>query len=155
MTVKEKSTFTHKQLAVKYFNATWDILDLTKRTREEEEKMVHLAHSSFWHWTQVEDHTPKNLSIGYWQLSRVYATVGNGERAQFYAERCLDVSLANKIEPFYVGYAYEAIGRANVLLNQHDLAKEHTKLAQEYAEQVQNENEKSMLLNDLKTIRIQ
>ncbi|MDN3017064.1 hypothetical protein PH210_12765 [Paenibacillus sp. BSR1-1] len=152
MTVKETSTFTHKQLAVQYFNKTWDVLDLNERTIEEEEKMVHLAHSSFWHWTQVENHTPKNLSIGYWQLSRVYATVGNGERAQYYAERCLDVSLENKIEPFYVGYAYEALGRANVLLKQSDLALELVKQAQEYAEQVQNENEKSMLLNDLKTI---
>ncbi|MGG3470744.1 hypothetical protein ABES02_25065 [Neobacillus pocheonensis] len=154
MTVKDKSTFSHKQLAVKCFNATWDLLDMTDRTKEEEERMLHLAHSSFWHWTQVDNHTPKNLSIGYWQLSRVYATVGNGERAYFYAERCLDISLESNIEPFYIGYAYEALTRANVLLAQSDPAKLHLQLAIEYAQKVENENEKEMLLNDLKSIAI-
>ncbi|WP_066064971.1 hypothetical protein [Neobacillus soli] len=148
------ATFSHKQLAVNCFNAVWDLLDLNERTKEEEAKMIHLAHTSFWHWTQVEDHTPKNLSIGYWQLSRVYAIAGLGERALFYAKRCLDVSMENKIEPFYIGYGYEAMSRANVLLGQQNLSKKHQQLAMEYAQKVENENEKEMLEKDLLTIDV-
>jgi hypothetical protein len=59
-------------------------MDLNERTKEEEEKMIHLTHVSFWHWTQVEGHTPRNLSIGYWQLSRVYAIAELGERSHYY-----------------------------------------------------------------------
>jgi hypothetical protein len=146
------STYTHKQLAATCFNATWDLLDLKERTHEEEERMIHLAHASFWHWTQVEGHTPKNLSIGYWQLSRVYAVAGLGERANYYGERCLEVSLENQIEPFYIGYAYEAMGRANALLKRDELVKGHIGLGLEYAEQVKDDNSKNMLINDLHTI---
>jgi hypothetical protein len=89
------TAFSHKQLAVNSFNAVWDLLDLNERTKEEEEKMIHLAHASFYHWTQVEGPTAKNLSIGYWQLSRVYATAGLGERSLYYAEQGLSVSLEN------------------------------------------------------------
>lgn len=116
--------------------------------------MIHLAHASFWHWTQVEEHTPKNLSIGYWQLSRVYATADLGDRALFYAERCLEVSVNHQIEPFYVGYAYEALSRANTLLDHMDLAKIQAKQAIEYAQKVKDENSKIMLLDDIGTIKI-
>jgi hypothetical protein len=96
------TTFTHKEMAINCFNAAWDLLDLHERTGQEEEQMIHLAHSSFWHWSQVEEHTPKNLSIGYWQLSRVYAVCGMGERSLYFAKCCEDISLKNHLEPFYI-----------------------------------------------------
>ncbi|WP_066397011.1 hypothetical protein [Neobacillus mesonae] len=149
MTAASAPTFSHKQLAANCFNAVWELLDLNVRTKEEEEKMIHLAHASFWNWTQVQDHTPRNISIGYWQLSRVYATCRNGERAGYYAERCLEVSLENKLEPFYIGYAYEALARADALLSQKDQLRKHIQLAMEYIQMVQNQTEKEMLMKDL------
>ncbi|MDP4163454.1 MAG: hypothetical protein Q8898_10160, partial [Bacillota bacterium] len=115
---KENQTFSHKQLAVSYFNKVWDFLDQESRTFEEDEQMIHLSHSSFWHWGQVEDHTAQNISIGYWQLARVYAVVGQGETALRYAKQCVDVSVQANLAPFYIGYAYEAAARAYAVLNQ-------------------------------------
>ncbi|WP_035445795.1 hypothetical protein [Bacillus sp. UNC41MFS5] len=143
------TTFWHKQQAVNSFNAVWDLLDLNVRTNEEVEKMIHQAHTSFYHWTQVEGHTAKNLSIGYWQLSRVYATAGLGERSMYYAERCLSVSLENEIEPFYIGYAYEALSRANALLGHNDRSIEQAKKAMEYAKLIVDKDAKEMLVQDL------
>ncbi|WP_144550050.1 hypothetical protein [Bacillus sp. X1(2014)] len=147
------TTFTHKQQAVNSFNEVWDLLDLNVRTNEEAEKMIHQAHTSFYHWTQVEGRTAKNLSIGYWQLSRVYATAGLGERALYYAERCLSVSLENEIDPFYIGYAYEALSRANALLGQNDGLIEQAEKAMEYAKEVVDEGSKEMLIKDLEEIK--
>ena len=146
------TTLSHKQLAVNSFNTVWDLLDLPQRTTEEEEKMIHLAHTSFWHWTQVPEHTAKNLSIGYWQLSRVYSTVRLGERAVYYGNRCLEVSLEHNIEPFYIGYAYEALCRAYALLGQTDASKKAYSTALEYVQQIVDENSKEMLVKDLQTI---
>ncbi|MEH7305150.1 hypothetical protein [Neobacillus drentensis] len=146
------TTFSHRQLAVNCFNAVWDLLDLNDRTKEEEEKMIHLGHTSFWHWTQVEEHTAKNLSIGYWQLSRVYAIAGLGERSLYYAKRCLSVSLENDIEPFYIGYAYEALSRANALLGYTESSIEQAEQASEYAKKVGDEASKEMLMKDLQEI---
>lgn len=153
MTASSSTTFSHKQLAVNCFNATWDLLDLKERTKDEEEQMIHLAHTSFWHWTQVVDHTPKNLSIGYWQLSRVYAVAGNGERALYYAERCQEVSSIHMIAPFYIGYAYEALCGAYSILEKFELATQNFQLGMEYMEKVDDDSEKEMLRNDLQSIK--
>jgi tetratricopeptide (TPR) repeat protein len=144
---------SHKQLASQCFNRVWDFLDLQERTMEEEEQMIHLAHTSFWHWTQVEDHTSTNLSIGYWQIARVYAVVGNGEQSRFFAERCVEVSLQADIPPFYIGYGYEALARAYMVLGQSEMAFDIFQKALSYAEEVVVEDSKKMLLKDLYEIK--
>lgn len=149
----EQQTFSHKQMASQCFNRVWDFLDKAERSPQEEEQMIHLAHTSFWHWTQVEDHTPKNLSIGYWQISRVYAVVGNGEQSLFYANRCLEVSLQSEIAPFYIGYAYEALARAYKILNQKEQSNEAYEKCLDVAEGIIVEDSKKMLLQDLEDIR--
>lgn len=145
--------FSHKQIASQCFNKVWDLLDQTERTPLEQEQMIHLAHTSFWHWTQVEDHTPTNLSIGYWQISRVYAVVGNGEQSIIYANRCLEVSLQSEIAPFHIGYAYEAQARAYKVLNQIDQSKEAYEKCLDVSNGIIVEDSKKMLLKDLEDIR--
>ncbi|MFF2450279.1 hypothetical protein ACFVSW_24855 [Neobacillus sp. NPDC058068] len=54
--------------------------------------------------------------------------------------------------PFYIGYAYEALSRANALLGRTDLSKEEAKLALEYAQKVKDESSKDMLIKDLDSI---
>ncbi|WP_088042333.1 hypothetical protein [Bacillus sp. EAC] len=148
----EKPVFTHKQFAVSCFNKVWDLLDSENRTESESEEMVHLCHSSFWHWTKVEDHTPKNLSIGYWQLSRVYAVINQGDSALLYAKKCMEISHASEIEPFYVAYAYEAAAREYLVLNQHNESFEAKSKSLEYASQVIDEESKGWLIKDLNSI---
>jgi hypothetical protein len=142
----------HKQVASHCFNKVWDFLDSPERTREEEEQMVHLAHSSFWHWTQVEDHTPTNLSIGYWQISRVYAVIGNGEQALYYANRCEEISVNSGIPPFFIGYAYEAQSRAYKILGDDEKRQGCYEKACDYAEVVTDEESKKMLCKDLEDV---
>lgn len=144
----------HKQIASQCFNRVWDFLDLLERTKEEQEQMVHLAHTSFWHWTQVEDHTPTNLSIGYWQIARVYAVVGNGEQSRYYAERCVDVSLQAGIPPFYIAYGYEALARAYMVTGQEEKALDFYHKALGVAEEIVVEDSKNMLLKDLEEIKV-
>jgi hypothetical protein len=146
------ATLNHKQIASQCFNKVWDLLDMNVRTNVEEEQMIHLAHTSFWHWTQVEDHTPTNLSIGYWQISRVYAVVGNGDQALFYANRCIEVSLEAEVLPFYIGYGYEAQARAYKVLKQQDEWKSSYQKAMNYVEKMVNEESKQMLLKDLNSL---
>ncbi|MGG0178516.1 hypothetical protein [Gottfriedia acidiceleris] len=150
-TIKQNS-FTHRELAASCFNKVWDLLELENRSQSETEEMVHLCHSSFWHWTKVESHTPRNISIGYWQLSRVYAVVGQGETALDYAKKCVKISLEAEVEPFYIAYAYEALSRAYAKLNQSTESLAAKTKAYEYVKEVKFEESKDMLLKDLDTI---
>ncbi|PGS48661.1 hypothetical protein [Bacillus sp. AFS041924] len=148
----EKNSFTHKELAATCFNKVWDLLELENRSPSQSEEMVHLCHSSFWHWTKVENHTPRNLSIGYWQLSRVYAVIGQGATALDYAGKCIQISLKAELEPFYIAYAYEASSRAYAKLNQPTESLAAKTKAIEYTNLVKVEESKGWLLKDLETI---
>ncbi|WP_088070873.1 hypothetical protein [Gottfriedia luciferensis] len=148
-----ETSSTHRHFAVLCFNKVWDLLELDIRSESQTEEMVHLCHSSFWHWTKVEEHTQKNLSIGYWQLSRVYAVIGQGEIALNYAQKCIDVSINAELEPFYIAYAYEASSRAHAKLNKSTESIEAKNKAIQYAQDVKDEKSKSWLMKDLETIK--
>jgi hypothetical protein len=149
--VKSES-FTHRQLAGKCFNQVWHLLEKV-RTEQEEEQMVNLCHASFWHWTQVEGHTQQNLSIGYWQLSRVYSEIGNGGQALHFAHRCIAVSLEAGLAPFYTAYAYEALARAQMTLNQVEQALKSIETAATYSSLVTILDSKQLLISDLENIK--
>ena len=72
----------HKHFSVTCFNKAWELIDKTDRSPEEDEQMIRLSMAAMWHWTQRDDFTPKNASIGYWQLSRIFALVGRGDHAE-------------------------------------------------------------------------
>lgn len=146
---KEKIVNSHRYFSSSCFNAVWDLIDKNQKTKEEIETMIHLTHTSFWHWTEVPEVTPTNLSVGYWQLSRVYALVGNGKEALYYGNRSLEVSLENRLEPFYIGYSYEAITRAYEILHETALKKENLDKAMEHCEKITEEENKNLLKSDL------
>ncbi|SDX50878.1 hypothetical protein [Paenibacillus sp. CF384] len=114
--------------------------------------MVHLCHSSFWHWTQVEEHTPANLSVGYWQLARVYAVIGQGSQALDYADKCLKVSADAELDAFYMAYGYEAAARAYSVLGNATDKDEALAKAADYMERITDAESKGWVAADLATI---
>jgi hypothetical protein len=140
----------HRYFAANCFNGVWELLDKQDRSEEDNMRMLAMAQASLYHWFERADCTPQKLSIGYWLLSRVHATLGNVAAAKSYGELCLRYSESEP--PFYLGYAHEALARvANVAGDPATLAI-HLELAQRYASQVNDEKDRKMLEDDLKTI---
>ena len=148
----QSDNLTHRGLAASCFNQTWEYLRKPEITAKEAEEMIHVSHASFWHWNQVEDHTPLNISIGSWQLARVYAVAGLPERAEYFAQRCVEVGETNDLPPYYVGYGYEASARAKALQGDRKAAQDLISRAKRLAEQVQELDDRIVLLDDLNTI---
>jgi len=142
----------HRYFSVTCFNRVWDLLDKPDRTPAEDEQMLYLGMASLWHWTQRPDCTNTNLSVGYWQVSRIYAVLGHADNARHYAQRCLDVSRGEGIPPFYLGYAYEALARAEMVAGNADRMADSLQKAQEVAETVPDAEARQMLQDDLTTI---
>jgi hypothetical protein len=142
----------HRRFAAACFNRAWDLIDKSDRTPEEDREMVRLSHASHWHWTQLEGHTQTNLSIGYWQASRIYALLGEAENSRQYAELCLEVSKGDDVEPFYLAYAYEALARAAAVASDAEAARQYCGEAERIAEAVSDDASRAQLLGDLKTI---
>ena len=77
-------------------------MEKPNRTDREDDLMREMAHASLYHWLQREDCNEENLSIGYWQVSRVHAVAGDGPGAVRYAEKCIRVS--EELPPFFKGF---------------------------------------------------
>jgi hypothetical protein len=143
----------HNYFAAQCFNQTWDYIDKPARTKSEEDSMLRLSMTSLWHWTQREDCTPTNLSVGYWQVSRVFALLQQAENAKHYGELCLEVSQKEGVLPFYLGYAYEALARAELVAGNRGKMADYLVQAQHTITLISDAEEKKMLLKDLETIR--
>ena len=142
----------HKYFATKCFNQAWDLIDKTDRTPAEDEDMIRLSLASHFHWTQREDYTGTSASIAHWQTSHIYALLGQADNARRYGQLCLEISQAEEIPPFFLGYAYEALARAESTAGNQKQAQEYIDQAKSIAEKIQEAEDKEQLLNDLDTI---
>ena len=143
----------HKYFSAECFNKAWKFIDKPTRSAKDEEEMLSLSLTSLWHWSQREDHTPTNMSVGYWQVSRVYALMGQADNARRYGQLCLETSQGKGILPFYLGYAYEALARAASVVGDQELRGHYLEEAQRIAETLPDKEAKKQLLDDLGTIR--
>lgn len=142
----------HRFYSAECFNAAWRLIDMEQRTPDQDQEMIQLNQASIWHWTQRPDCTDKNLSIGYWQASRIYAILGQGDNALRYGHLCLDFSSTDEVGPFYLAYAYEALARAALMTGEEDQMEQSLEKAKGALKQIEDEDERSMVQSDLDTI---
>lgn len=142
----------HRYFSAECFNRAWDLIENPDRTPQENEEMIRLAMASLYHWTQREDCTPTNYSISYWQLSRIYSLLNQADNARHYGEICLETSQGEGILPFYLGYAYEALARAEAIAGDAEKMAAYLENARQIAERIPDPGERKQLLDDLSTI---
>ena len=140
-----------KRQAVDLFNYVWSLLDKKKRTREEDDAMLHAAHASRHHWGQIGK--PVNLARGEWQVSRVYAVLRRAEPALHHAKRCLELCRKHKIGDFDLAYAYEALARAAAVDRKPRDAAHYRKLAERAAEAIAGKEDREQFDKDLATVQ--
>lgn len=143
----------HKYFAADCFNKTWDLLEKKDRTPEEDEQMLRLTFASTWHWTQRPDCTQENMSIGYWQMSRVYVVLGQADNARRYGQLALQAGQADGAPQFCVAYGYEALARAEMVAGKRQAMQDALAKARQTAEAMTDLEAKKMVLDDLATIK--
>ena len=93
-----------------------------------------------------------NLSVGYWLASRVHALAGHYEMAKFWGEKCLKISHENGLSPFYIGYAYEALARAELLGKNRKRVRELLNKADKELKKIEDAEERELLYNDISSL---
>ncbi len=141
----------HRYFSATCFNKTWEFIDNPTRTPEEDMVMLQTSMASLWHWSQREDATPQNLSVGNWLISRVYALLRQADNARKYAE--VSLKLAEGLNPFFVAFAYEALARAEMVAGNKAKMNEYLEKARALAEKVEDEENKQVLAGDLESIK--
>jgi len=140
----------HKYFAAHCFNAAWDLIEKPVRTAEDDRLMMALNQASLYHWLQRPDCDNRRLSIGYWQAARIQGLLNNAAEARRFAEVCL--SHSGDLEPFYLGYAYEALARAAHLAGEVEEAGACKARAKDLADAIKKPDERQMLLKDLESV---
>jgi hypothetical protein len=141
----------HQDFSQQCFNKAWDLMEKPDRTPKDDEQMVLLNQASIWHWTQREDCTPKHLSIGYWQASRIYSMLNEPVNARRFGQLSLDYS--REEDAFYQAYAYEALARAEHLAGDHPAKENYLKRARELTATISDRDERSIVAADLDSIK--
>jgi len=142
----------HRKFAVDLFNLVWSLMDKKDRTKEEDDKMVHAAHASRFHWGEIG--TPLEFERGEWQISRVYSVLKRSEPALLHAKRCLETCQSNNIGDFDIAFAYEAMARAYAIAGQKSECQKYLQLAREAGEKIKAKEDKDYFFSELKTISV-
>ena len=140
----------HRRLAARFFNETWGLLDKPDRSAEDDLRMIHMAHASRMHWEFAG--SPRNRSVGEWQISRVYSVLGMKGAALYHAENSLRIALENGLAPFLLGYSYEGMARAKAIAGD-GAAGEFLAKSEELLHQVDDPHDHALLKADLAAIR--
>lgn len=144
--VSEMAEF-HRNLGVEYFNATWELIDKTDRTPDDDYNMILMAQASRFHWgfagTQVE------FQAGDWLISKVYYILGHKEECMFTAKRCLDICLGENIEGFHLAFAYESMARAYKLNGDEEKFRQFQAMALEKAGLVEDEDDRNYTISEI------
>jgi hypothetical protein len=124
-------------------SARWSDLD--------DDRMLHAAHASRYHWGEAEECKPENLARGEWQISRVYSVLGRAEPAIWHAQRCLEHCEANGIGDWDLAYAYEALARAHGLAG-NDEAEQWKSKAREAGDAIADPEDREHFDEDYATL---
>jgi hypothetical protein len=136
-----------RQRGVDLFNEAWRLME----SREDDDRMLHAAHASRFHWGEAPECKPENLARGEWQISRVYVTLGRAEPAIWHAARCLRHCEEAGIGDWDLAYAYEALARAHALAASSEAEDWKTK-AQTAAEEIADREDREHFEEDLATL---
>lgn len=128
------------------YNGLWRLLEQPERTADEDALLIHQAHASLYHWSQVGEQI--NRARGEWMCSRVDATVGRAEPAMWHARRA--VELAEPTGDWDLAVAYEAMARAAVVGGDPDAARSW--IARARSVQVLEDEDREVVEKDLAAV---
>jgi DNA-binding transcriptional MerR regulator len=143
---------SERQLAADLFNLVWTLLEQTGRTVEDDDRMVHAAHASRYHWGQVGG--PEQLAIGEWQCARVYSVLGRAEPALHHARRCLEIASAADVPDWMVASAHEGVARAYLVAGQRESALASRDAAEAVLAKVGDAEDRQVVQDDLASLAL-
>lgn len=150
---EKNKTFTveesHRFFAVQLNNYVWNLLSVEDRSKEDDQMMIHAAHSSLFHWIIVG--TDLNAQRGEWLISRVYAVLNRPEPALYHAKQCLDYTEKNKYIDFDLAYAYEAMARAYAASGNEEKTLKYRRLAKDAGNEIEDPQNQKLFFSDFNT----
>lgn len=142
----------HIYFSTELFNTTWEYIEQAdQRSVDEDMTMLHTAIASLWHWSQRGDVTNENLSVGYWQVSRVYNLIKQPHNARTYG--LLALKYAEGLGPQFKAYAYETLARAEMQVGNRVIMLVYLEKINEQLHSIEEDDDRTLLLKYLSSIK--
>ena len=144
----------HRAVAVHLNNAVWNRLaagDLTEASDAgERQELLYAAYASTYHWIQAG--TAANRARGEHLISRVASRVGEVDIAFRHALRCLDLveSHPEVMESWDLGFALEALARAQAGLGDVAAARSTLERALQATSEITDDDDRAVLDEELR-----
>lgn len=135
----------HRVFAPRFFNHTWELMDLEERDEDATDEMLSSAFAQRAHWYQVGD--ARRRAIADWQVARAAVLAGYPDLARRFGQRCLEES--GQLDPFIIGFAHEAIARAAAAVDDVETFSDHMQAARDVVGQIGDPEERDILIADL------
>ena len=146
------SEIDHRRLGVDLYNATWDLLEQTDRSPEDDDEMLARAHASMYHWGRYDGVQPENMGRGHWLVSRVHAVLGQPDAAAYHAARYVTIARGGAGEPWDLAAALEASARAAGLGGDFEAADRFEAEAREVLATMDDPEDREVVEKDLATL---
>lgn len=150
MDAKERYTLNeaHEHFAKSINGRVWKLLQKPDRSQSENDEMLHAAHACTYHWRFAG--TAVHQQRGEWLISHVHVVLGHAVEALRHAERCFELTQANKevMKDFDIAYAFEGLARAHAIMGDEKMAEEFLYLAEQSGNGIADEEDRSIFMND-------
>lgn len=140
----------HRSFAVAAFNAAWQLVDSPQRSAADDRQMLTLAFASRWHWGEVG--TPENKVIADWQVGHVASLVGNAPLALEFARAAYDAARADDLPDWLRASTAEGLARAHACAGDRTSYETCAAEARQLVEQLDDEEDRELILGQLATI---
>ena len=150
--MEETKTLTleeaHRHFAKSINGRVWELLQKTSRSQDEDDEMLHAAHTCTYHWKFVGNAVHQQR--GEWLISHVHVVLGHANEALRHAERCFEITQFNKdlMQDFDIAYSFEGIARAQAMLGDEKIAKQFYELAQQAGNVIADAEDRSIFMGD-------
>lgn len=139
-----------KELAIKLFNETWDLLDKENRTADDDSLMIEKAHASLYLWSLEK--SPLNNQRAEWMVSNVYYHLGMAESCLYHAKRCEQITINNNIGDFDLSFMYECMAKA-FELSDSDKSKEYLLKGYDSLQNIKSKEDRNYVKSQLDIIK--
>jgi hypothetical protein len=142
----------HRELASRYFNATWDLIDSPERSAQQDRDMVGLAFASRQHWIEAGG-TAENLAIADWQVAHAASHAGLPDLALLFAAAAVERA-TNDLPDWLRASAHEGLARAYAVAGDRDGYEREAAITRALLETVDNAENRDLIADQLASIRI-
>ena len=140
----------HRDLAVRFFNQAWDLIDKSGRTPAEDRRLLTLAMASRALWDDIGADEQK--ITGDWQVGHVAALTGFADLALDFAAAAYERAATADVPLWLKASTCEGLARAHAVAG-HDAERDTWVLkARELLEQVDDADDRAVIEGQLSTI---